>query len=125
MPDELDDQLDNNEDAKGDEPPVEEEDEETKNKNFMTRLYEDEDFQREKVMLEEQIVKASTATAESKSFIREMDDFLKDLQSWKNKRDEQHADPSIPQEESKAAQDEDNRFLLKLEDEFMKKADER
>ena len=91
----------------------------------MTRLYEDEDFQREKVMLEEQIVKASTATAESKSFIREMDDFLKDLQSWKTKRDVQHADPSIPQEESKAAQDEDNRFLLKLEDEFMKKADER
>ena len=45
----------------------------------MTRLYEDEDFQREKAMLEEQIVKASTATAESKSFIREMDDFLKDL----------------------------------------------
>lgn len=54
-----------------------------------------------------------------------MDDFLKDLQSWKNKRDEQHADPSVPQEESKAAQAEDNRFMLKLEDEFMRKADER
>jgi len=45
----------------------------------MTRLYEDENFVREKTLLEEQIIKASEATHESKSFIREMDDFLKDL----------------------------------------------
>ena len=78
----------------------------------MTRLYEDEDFQREKFMLEEQIMKASTATAESKGFIREMDDFLKDLQSWKSRRDEQLSNPAITEEESKAAQEDDNRFML-------------
>ena len=38
------------------------EDEETKNKNFMTRLYEDENFVREKTLLEEQLVKATEAT---------------------------------------------------------------
>ena len=59
-------------------------------------------------------MKASMATAESKSFIHEMDDFLKDLKSWKTKRDDQHANPAIPEEEVKAAQEEDNTFMLKL-----------
>ena len=44
LPDELSDQGEPDEDAKGDEPSVEAEDEESKNKNFMTRLYEDESF---------------------------------------------------------------------------------
>ena len=103
LPDELSDQGEPDEDAKGDEPSVEAEDEDSKNKNFMTRLYEDESFQHEKLLLEEQIMKASMATAESKSFIHEMDDFLKDLKSWKSKRDDQLTNPAIPEEEIKAA----------------------
>ena len=55
-------------------------------RNFMTRLYEDQNFVKEKELIEEQIMQATTATMESKSFINEMDDFLKDLQSWKSKR---------------------------------------
>lgn len=35
----------------------------------MTRLYEDENFVQEKALLEEQIMEASQATAESKNFI--------------------------------------------------------
>ena len=42
----------------------------------MTRLYEDQNFIKEKALIEEQIMQATTATMESKSFIREMDDFL-------------------------------------------------
>lgn len=38
------------------------EDDETQNKNFMTRLYEDEKFLHEKTLLEEQLVKATEAT---------------------------------------------------------------
>ena len=37
--------------------------------NFMTRLYEDENFVQEKALLEEQIMEATQATAESKNFI--------------------------------------------------------
>jgi len=55
--------------------------------NFITRLYEDEDFMREKTALEQQIMQSTAATLESKNFIKEMDDFLKDLQKWKEKRD--------------------------------------
>ena len=54
----------------------------------MTRLYEDQNFVKEKALIEEQIMQATTATMESKSFIREMDDFLQDLESWKTKRAE-------------------------------------
>lgn len=54
----------------------------------MTRLYEDQNFVKEKALIEEQIMQATTANMESKSFIREMDDFLKDLESWKTKRAE-------------------------------------
>ena len=54
--------------------------------NFITRLYEDENFVREKAALEEQIMQASQVTTESKSFIQEMDDFLKDLETWKKTR---------------------------------------
>lgn len=80
---------------------MEEVDEESNNKNFMTRLYEDEKFVREKTLLEEQIIKASEATQESKSFIREMDDFLKDLQTWKTKRQVVEQDVPDHDEESK------------------------
>ena len=54
--------------------------------NFMTKLYEDEKFLKEKAMMEEQIQQATQVTMESKSFIQEMDGFLKDLESWKSKR---------------------------------------
>ena len=59
--------------------------------NFMTRLYEDERFVQEKVMLEEQIMEASQTAVEGKNFIQEMDEFLKDLDQWKNKRSAQDA----------------------------------
>lgn len=65
-----------------------EEDDEVSQKNFMTRLYEDENFVREKEALEEQIMMAAQVTAESKSFIQEMDEFLKDLEQWKKTRAE-------------------------------------
>ena len=56
---------------------------EEESKNYITRLYEDEKFIKEKELIQEQIIKAEQTTQESKSFINEMDDFLKDLQSWK------------------------------------------
>ncbi len=68
----------------------------------MTRLYEDQNFVKEKELIEEQIMQAATATMESKSFINEMDDFLKDLQSWKSKRaDFLEEQKSAPAEEIK------------------------
>ena len=46
--------------------------------------------------MEEQIVKATQETAQSKNFIQEMDEFLKDLESWKKTRDF-----NVTEEESK------------------------
>ena len=61
-------------------------DDEAPQVNFMTRLYEDETFVKEKELIEEQIIQATEVTQESKGFIAEMDNFLKDLESWKQKR---------------------------------------
>ena len=72
-------------------------------RNFMTRLYEDENFVREKAIMEEQIVKATQETTQSKNFIQEMDEFLKDLESWKKTRDF-----NVNEEESKALEVEDD-----------------
>ena len=94
----------------------------------MTRLYEDENFVREKAALEEQIMQASKATTESKSFIREMDDFLKDLESWKKTRTvlQDSADvtnTTDTKNEEEYTQNEDK--LREIEQEFLRKADER
>ena len=69
----------------------------------MTRLYEDENFVKEKALMEEQIVKATQETSQSKNFIQEMDEFLKDLESWKKTRD-----LDVTEEESKKLEMEDD-----------------
>ena len=89
----------------------------------MTRLYEDENFVKEKALMEEQIVKATQETTQSKNFIQEMDEFLKDLESWKKTRDF-----NVTEEESKQLELEDDGSdarLAQLEEEFMRKANER
>lgn len=93
----------------------------------MTRLYEDQNFVKEKALIEEQIMQATTATMESKSFIREMDDFLKDLESWKTKRAEFLENSSqAPHENTQAAAVEyHGAGLAKLEEDFMEKANVR
>ena len=99
------------------------EEEKVDDRNFMTRLYEDENFVQEKALMEEQIVKATQETTESKNFIQEMDEFLKDLESWKKTRDF-----NVTEEESKTLElvdDGSDARLAKLEEEFMKKANER
>ena len=91
----------------------------------MTRLYEDENFVREKEALEEQIIQASQVTADSKTFIQEMDDFLKDLEAWKKTRTvmQDSANPASEQELTNEKDEHDR--LREIEEEFMKKADER
>jgi len=53
---------------------------------YMKNLYQNEEFKQEKEKMENQISKASQVTVESKSFLGEMDNFLKDLESWKATR---------------------------------------
>ena len=50
---------------------------------LISQLYQNEDFQVEKQQIENQISKASQATAENRNFLGEMDSFLKDLENWK------------------------------------------
>lgn len=52
-------------------------------RNMVKELYNDEQFRMEKALAEAQIQKASAITSESKNFLSEMDDFLKDLEGWK------------------------------------------
>ena len=75
-------------------------------------------------------MQASQVTTESKSFIREMDDFLKDLETWKKTRtvlQDSAESAQAEEEETKSMQvseiDEDR--LRAMEEEFMRKADER
>ena len=90
----------------------------------MTRLYEDERFVQEKVLLEEQIMEASQTAVEGKNFIQEMDEFLKDLDQWKSKRSEQQsqdAQQTIENDENNVEKPE----LQKLDAKFMQEEEER
>ena len=93
----------------------------------MTRLYEDENFVREKAVLEEQIMQASQVTAESRTFIQEMDDFLKDLEAWKKTRTvmQDSANPAAANEEVTVNDPSSQDKLRTIEEEFLRKADER
>ena len=54
--------------------------------NLVKQVYEDQKFQLEKQRMESQIAQASQATTDSRQFLGEMDSFLRELESWKNKR---------------------------------------
>jgi len=47
-------------------------------------------------------MQASTETQKHKGFIKEMDEFLQDLQKWKHQREQDAPDTSATPEESKA-----------------------
>ena len=71
-------------------------------------------------------MQASQVTADSRTFIQEMDDFLKDLEAWKKTRTvmQDSANPASEQEVTNENGDEHDR-LREIEEEFLKKADER
>ena len=55
--------------------------------NFMTALYENDTFRFEKEQNEKQIIESAETRMENKNFLDQMDDYLKDLQSWRMKRE--------------------------------------
>ena len=55
--------------------------------NFMTALYENDTFRFEKEQNEKQIIESAESRMENKNFLDQMDDYLKDLQSWRMKRE--------------------------------------
>lgn len=69
-------------------------------------------------------MQASQVTADSKTFIQEMDDFLKDLEAWKKTRTVMQDSANPASEQTMERIDEHDR-LREIEEEFLKKADER
>ena len=53
----------------------------------MTALYENDTFRFEKEQNEKQIIESAESRMENKNFLDQMDDYLKDLQSWRMKRE--------------------------------------
>ena len=53
----------------------------------MTALYENDTFRFEKEQNEKQIIESAETRMENKNFLDQMDDYLKDLQSWRMKRE--------------------------------------
>ena len=88
--------------------------------NFLTRMYKDEAFLKEKQRVEEEMVKAQAAATEHKSFIKEMDDFLTDLQDWKERRQMQVDNQEMPEEHKHEIKTLD---LAELENAFNAKVD--
>ena len=74
-------------------------------------------------------MQASQATTESKTFIREMDDFLKDLEAWKKTRtvlqDSAESCEAVEEEKKELKYSKNEDKLKEIEEEFMRKADER
>ena len=66
-------------------------------------------------------MQASQVTADSKTFIQEMDDFLKDLEAWKKTRTvmQDSANPASEQELQNENDEHDR--LREIEEEFMKR----
>ena len=54
--------------------------------NFLTKLYEDDNYKREREEYEKQIIEGTQLKMESKSLLSEMDEFMDGLKSWKDKR---------------------------------------
>ena len=53
----------------------------------MTALYENDTFRFEKEQNEKQIIESAESRLENKNFLDQMDTYLKDLQSWRLKRE--------------------------------------
>ena len=69
-------------------------------------------------------MQATEATIESKSFIQEMDSFLKDLESWKSKRAVKQ-DAELSEEVKVPVEEDEIDTLKRIEEQFMQKANDR
>ena len=63
----------------------------TKENNHQKKQIQDKKFAQERSILESQVKQADQAKQESSSLLNEMDDFLKDLDSWKKTREQKLA----------------------------------
>lgn len=55
--------------------------------NFLTKLYADDNFKREREAYEKSIIEGTELKVESKSLLDEMDEFMSNLKNWQNTRD--------------------------------------